>query len=62
MYESIITLVCLPDEDKEQELEIRNIGNVLEFYLNHKKVFGGDWSGNFQEIFKRALKLWESET
>ena len=62
MYESIITLVCLPDEDKQQELEIRNIGDVLEFYLDHKKVFSGDWSGNFLEIFKRALKLWESET
>lgn len=63
MDESLITLVVdekKPDKDAV-ELEIRQIGDVLVFYLDRKKIFAGDWSGNFLEVFKRALKLWDEE-
>ena len=63
MDESLITIVVdekKPDEDGV-ELEIRLSDDVLIFYLDHKKMFAGDWSGNFLEVFKRALKLWDQD-
>ena len=59
LYESLITTVIVPNNDDSVELEIRNVGDILEFYLNHKKIFFGDLDRNFLEVFKRALELWE---
>lgn len=57
--EALITIVVpAKDSENDVELEIRNIGDVLEFYLDGKKIFSGDWFGNFQQVFKRALELW----
>lgn len=56
--ESLLTEVVITDEDNKV-LEVRNVGEVLEFYLNGKLLFSGDWTGNFMKVFKRALELWE---
>ena len=56
--EALITPVVESDEGDNSELQIRYTSDVLEFYLNGKKIFSGDWSGNFEPLFKRALKLW----
>jgi len=55
--EAIITEVCIGDNNGE--LQIRYSDDVLEFYLDGKEIFGGDWTNNFANIFKRALELWE---
>ena len=61
MEESLITTVLDSAEDTV-ELEIRNNGgDVLEFYLNRKLIFSGDWDGNFLQIFQRALELWDEK-
>jgi len=30
--------------------------NVVNFYLDGKLVFSGDWDGNFKQLFKCLLK------
>ena len=62
MLEALITEVVQPEVEKSAELEIRNIGDVLEWRVNGNLVFSGDWDGNFLEVFKRAIELWDSET
>jgi len=59
MAEALITPVV--KGDATLELEIRLEDDVLEFRLNGKLVFAGDWEGNFKEVFKRALKIWNGE-
>lgn len=61
MDEALITIVvpAKGDTGNGVELEIRNVGDVLEFRLAGKLVFSGDWTNNFLEIFKRALEIWE---
>ena len=59
--EAIITDVVIPDEEDNGELEIRYTSDVLEFRLNGKLVFSGDWQGNFHGLFKRALAIWRFE-
>ena len=63
LYESIITIVVPAKDDDGNgiELEIRNVGDVLEFRLKNKLIFAGDWTNNFQEVFKRALELWDEK-
>ena len=59
--EAIITDVVIPDKEDNGKLEIRYTSDVLEFYLNGKLVFSGDWQGNFNGLFKRALAIWGFE-
>ena len=61
MDESLITEVIIPDENKDAELEIKNVGNILEWRINGNLIFSGDWDGNFLEVFKRAIELWDNE-
>jgi len=61
MDEALITEIALPDSEEKAELEMRNIGDVLEWRVNGNLIFSGDWRGNFLEIFMRAIKLWPSE-
>lgn len=59
MGEALITPVVKGDETLE--LEIRYEDDVLEFLLKGKLVFAGDWEGNFKDLFKRALEIWDTE-
>jgi hypothetical protein len=47
----IHTKVVMPDSGNEADLEIRYENDVLEFYMNGKKLFSGDWAGNFMLVF-----------
>ena len=60
MDEALITIVVIPEEGNENgdSLEVRNAGDVLEWRLNGRLLFRGDWDGNFLELFKRAIELW----
>ena len=51
-------LVVVAGSDSESDLEVRwNEGdNVVNFYLDGKLVFSGDWDGNFKQLFKCLLK------
>lgn len=57
MDEALITIVV--SKDDTVTLEVRNVGDVLEWRINGKLIFSGDWSNNFLELFKRAIELWE---
>ena len=59
MAEALITPVVKGDETPD--LEIRYENDCLEFRLNGKLLFAGDWTGNFKEVFKRALEIWDTE-
>ena len=51
------TKVVVPDVDDEADLEIHyEEDDVLEFYVNGKKLFSGDWTDNFLEVFTILLK------
>ena len=53
----IHTKVVMVDKDEDEaDLEIRYENDVLEFYVNGKKLFIGDWTGNFLEVFTILLK------
>ena len=52
----IHTKIVIPDVDGEADLEIRYGNDVLEFYVNGKKLFSGDWTDNFLEVFTILLK------
>jgi len=57
MDESLVTQVTVGDD--EVELEIRLADDiVLQFKLDGKEVFSGDWQDNLMKVFKRALELW----
>jgi len=56
--ESLLTEVCKQDGNSHI-LEVRNVGDVLEFYLDGKEVFSGDWTNNFLKVFKRAIEMWD---
>ena len=59
MIEALITPVVEKKHDKTVEVEVRFDDECLEFWLNGTLLFSGDWDGNFKELFKRALELWE---
>ena len=59
--EALITEICSPTDNETHELTIRYKDDVLRFFIDNKEVFTGDWTGNFLEVFKRALKLWDSK-
>jgi hypothetical protein len=44
------------DDEDDVDLEIRYLNDVLEFYVNGKKVFSGDWTSNFMQVFTILLK------
>jgi len=50
------TKVVMPDSDIEADLEIHYENDVLEFYVNGKKLFSGDWTNNFLQVFTILLK------
>jgi len=52
----IHTKIAIPDVDSEADLEIHYENDVLEFYVNGKKLFSGDWTDNFLEVFTILLK------
>jgi len=52
----IHTKIVIPNVDSEADLEIRYENDVLEFYVNGKKLFSGDWTDNFLEVFTILLK------
>jgi hypothetical protein len=58
MKESIKIEVIKKDDDNEHPLEIECDGDVLEFILDGKSIFEGDYSGNFAKLFQRALEIW----
>jgi len=61
MEEALITTVVPQACDESVELEIRIVGDVLEWRLNGKLIFSSDWQGNLLEVFKRAIELWDKE-
>ena len=61
MREALITEVMQPD-GKEHELRVEATDNdTLDFYIDNKLIFSGDWSGNFLPSIERALKIWKVE-
>ena len=50
--------VVVESKGNDSDLEIRwNQGdNVVNFYLDGKLVFRGDWDGNFKQLFECLLK------
>ncbi|RLF36576.1 MAG: hypothetical protein DRM99_02430 [Thermoplasmata archaeon] len=60
MKESIKTPVVV-DEDDEKELEICLDWDVVDVYIDGKKIFSADWSNNLKEVFERALEIWSSQ-
>jgi hypothetical protein len=52
----IHTKIVIPNVDSEADLEIRYENDVLDFYVNGKKLFSGDWADNFLEVFTILLK------
>ena len=63
MDESLITIVVDAEDKNDAELEVRFVDDdVLEWRLNGKLIFAGDWSNNFLLLFKRAIELWNNET
>ena len=60
MRESIKTPVVV-DEDDEKELEICLDWDVVDVYIDGKKIFSADWSNNLKEVFERALEIWSSQ-
>jgi len=52
----IHTKIVIPNVDSEADLEIRYENDVLDFYVNGKKLFSGDWTDNFLEVFTILLK------
>jgi len=58
LKEAIKNIVVNPEDGHEIELEILYEADVLDFNLNGKKLFSGDYSGNFKKVFKRALEIW----
>jgi len=52
----IHTKIVIPNVDSEADLEIHYENDVLEFYVNGKKLFSGDWTNNFLEVFTILLK------
>jgi hypothetical protein len=58
-FEGLVTRVVLPNSDDDAELTITFQNDVVEFHVNGKLVFSGDWTANFQEVFEVALKKWK---
>jgi len=52
---SVITTIVTPEDDDEHTLEMRYQDDVLEFYVDGKKRFSGDWIGNFRAVFWDAI-------
>jgi len=52
----IHTKIVIPNVNSEADLEIHYEDDVLEFYVNGKKLFSGDWTNNFLEVFTILLK------
>ena len=63
MKESIKIIVVDGRDDHcdEKELEIAYDADVLDFFLDGQLLFGGDWLGNFKQVFERALEIWPAE-
>lgn len=40
------------------ELTVEYEGDTLQFLLDGRPMFGGDWSANFLPLFKRCLHMW----
>ena len=57
MQEKIKTEV-ITDDGNEHNLEVVLDSDVIDFILDGKSVFGGDYSNNFAKLFKRALEIW----
>jgi hypothetical protein len=64
LKESIKTIVVdarANQAGNERELEIQYDTDVLDFYLDGRLLLGGDWLGNFRQVFARALEIWPAE-
>jgi len=59
MRESIKTQVVVDDDEKE--LEICLDDDVIDVFIDEKKIFSTDWSDNLKEVFERALEIWSSQ-
>jgi hypothetical protein len=52
-YHGIETEVLVPESDETHTLTVRCYEmDVVEFWLDGKKVFSGDWSGNFKAVIE----------
>ena len=60
MKESIKTPV-LDDDGYEKELEICLDDDVIDVFIDGKKIFSTDWSNNLKEVFERALEIWNRD-
>ena len=58
MKEAIVIPVMCETDEEDHELRIEHEDNVLFFYLDGVSTFDGDFKGNFEEAFKRAIELW----
>jgi len=58
MDKGIHTPVVLQGNPDNHEIEVRweEGSDVIDFYLDGKQVFGGDWTGNFKKLFEALLK------
>jgi hypothetical protein len=52
----IHTKIVIPNVNSEADLEIHYENDVLEFYVNGKQLFSGDWTNNFLKVFTILLK------
>jgi len=52
---AVTTTVILVDDDDEHRLEVNCEDDVLEFRIDGKVVFKGDWTANFRELFMEAI-------
>ena len=52
MDRGIHTLVVVKSDSEDHEIEVRweEGSDVIDFYLDGKQVFGGDWTSNFKKI------------
>ena len=51
MDKGIHTPVVVKGDSEDHEIEVRweEGGDVIDFYLDGKQVFGGDWDTQFQK-------------
>jgi len=58
MDKGIHTPVVVKGDSEDHEVEVRwEEGNdVIDFYLDGKQVFGGDWTSSFKKLFEALLK------
>ena len=60
MKEALKAPVMVGDDEKELEL-IFDEDDVMDCLLDNKLIFMGNFEGNFEDLFARALQLWSNK-